>query len=229
LERIVLYIDDLDRCPPKRVVEALSAVYLLLALPLFVVVVAVDPRWLERSLRHHYAELLDPDPIDGPVTGELVATSLDYLDKIFQIPYALVPMGEHAGGYLRALLSDQPGSIPTPTRATAPDSTGEPERPGTVLPAETVTSPGMDPAGEESTDRREDLKDKLGLDGIAGRATTQAHTSRSVRNLQPEGLRLQPVERQFIPLLGPLLPLPGQPKSSSTCTGSSESVLPSRT
>jgi hypothetical protein len=66
----------------------------------------------------------------------------------------------------------------------------------------------MDPAGEESTDRREDLKDKLGLDGIAGRATTQAHTSRSVRNLQPEGLRLQPVERQFIPLLGPLLPTP---------------------
>jgi hypothetical protein len=39
----VLYIDDLDRCPPRRVVEVLTAMQLLLALPLFVVVVAVDP------------------------------------------------------------------------------------------------------------------------------------------------------------------------------------------
>ena len=44
IERIVLYIDDLDRCPPERVVEVLQAVHLLLAFELFVVVVAVDAR-----------------------------------------------------------------------------------------------------------------------------------------------------------------------------------------
>ncbi len=44
LNRIVLYIDDLDRCPPKRVVEVLQAVHLLLAFELFVVVVGVDAR-----------------------------------------------------------------------------------------------------------------------------------------------------------------------------------------
>ena len=57
LERIVLYIDDLDRCPPRRVVEVLEAVHLMLALELFVVVVAVDARWLIRSLEYHYREL----------------------------------------------------------------------------------------------------------------------------------------------------------------------------
>jgi len=36
LERIMLYIDDLDRCPPRRVVEVLEAVHLMLALDLFV-------------------------------------------------------------------------------------------------------------------------------------------------------------------------------------------------
>ena len=61
VERIVLYIDDLDRCPPKRVVEVLEAVHLILAVPLFVVVVAVDPRWLVQSLRLHYSELLAVD------------------------------------------------------------------------------------------------------------------------------------------------------------------------
>jgi hypothetical protein len=49
INRIVLYIDDLDRCPPERVVKVLQAVHLLLAFPLFVVVVAVDARWLAQS------------------------------------------------------------------------------------------------------------------------------------------------------------------------------------
>ncbi len=39
IDRIVLYIDDLDRCPEVKVVEVLQAVHLLLAYPLFVVVV----------------------------------------------------------------------------------------------------------------------------------------------------------------------------------------------
>ncbi|MEU4689972.1 P-loop NTPase fold protein [Actinoplanes sp. NPDC023714] len=39
VDRIVLYIDDLDRCSPEQVVEVLQAVHLLLALDLFVVVV----------------------------------------------------------------------------------------------------------------------------------------------------------------------------------------------
>jgi hypothetical protein len=44
LNRIVLFIDDLDRCDPDRVVKVLEAVYLLLAVKLFVVVVGVDAR-----------------------------------------------------------------------------------------------------------------------------------------------------------------------------------------
>jgi hypothetical protein len=50
VERIILYIDDLDRCPADKVVDVLQAVHLLLAYPLFVVVVGVDPRWLSHSL-----------------------------------------------------------------------------------------------------------------------------------------------------------------------------------
>jgi hypothetical protein len=56
IDRVVLYIDDLDRCPPAKVLEVLEAVHLLLALELFVVVVGVDPRWLRNSLRHQYQD-----------------------------------------------------------------------------------------------------------------------------------------------------------------------------
>jgi hypothetical protein len=92
LERIVLYIDDLDRCPPRKVVDVLAAVHLLLALPLFVVVVAVDPRWLRHCLDQHHLDLFGG------------ATPADYLDKIFQVVYALRPMGEGASTFIDALV-----------------------------------------------------------------------------------------------------------------------------
>ena len=89
INRIVLYIDDLDRCPPIKVVEVLQAVHLLLAFPLFVVVVGVDARWISRSLESRYRELLHVGQSDAAVDiTEMfgVARSEDYLEKIFQIP-----------------------------------------------------------------------------------------------------------------------------------------------
>jgi KAP family P-loop domain len=82
IDRIVLYIDDLDRCPTPLVIKVLEAVHLLLAFPLFVVVVAVDARWLESSLREHYRQL-DAD----------AAMPADYLEKIFQVPFWVRPLG----------------------------------------------------------------------------------------------------------------------------------------
>ena len=58
IDRIVLDIDDLDRCQPQQVVEVLQAIHLLLALNLFVVVVGVDPGWLIRSLKAQYPDVL---------------------------------------------------------------------------------------------------------------------------------------------------------------------------
>jgi low affinity Fe/Cu permease len=110
INRIVLYIDDLDRCPPNKVVEVLQAVHLLLAFPLFVVVVGVDARWIKRSLQARYHQLLhvsgkSPDGEDnaGLLLGS--ATPNDYLEKIFQIPFWLRPMDAAAcGRMVRGLL-----------------------------------------------------------------------------------------------------------------------------
>jgi hypothetical protein len=99
VERIVLFVDDLDRCSAERVVEVLEAVHLLLAMDLFVVVVGVDPRWLLRSLRQRFQ---GPEVVtaDGQ---EWQWTPQPYLEKIFQIPFALPPMAPHA--YLQLLTS----------------------------------------------------------------------------------------------------------------------------
>ncbi len=94
IERIVLYVDDLDRCSPDRVVEVLQAIHLLLGLRLFVVVVAVDPRWLLGSLELHFERVLGsrPDAADRD-SAHWAATPTNYLEKIFQIPYNLSSMG----------------------------------------------------------------------------------------------------------------------------------------
>jgi hypothetical protein len=98
-DRIVLYVDDLDRCRPDQVVNMLEAVHLLLALDLFVVVVAVDSRWLTRALETHYGDLLVAT--DGPLRA---STPQSYLEKIFQITYALGPMDPlHFANYVAFL------------------------------------------------------------------------------------------------------------------------------
>jgi WD40 repeat protein len=107
IDRIVLYIDDLDRCPPNRVVELLEAVHLLLAVRLFVVVVAVDPRWLMRAIGWHYREVLGPlatgrNSDDTDRDDEYWAsTPAQYLEKIFQVVFTLPAMTEH--GYTNML------------------------------------------------------------------------------------------------------------------------------
>ncbi len=88
LNRIVLYIDDLDRCKVETVIKVLEAVHLLLAFPLFVCVVAVDPRWIEQCLRKKNSYLFR-EQNNGDTMHVTVG---DYLEKIFQIPIWMQPM-----------------------------------------------------------------------------------------------------------------------------------------
>lgn len=107
VDRIILYIDDLDRCDVSVVVKVLEAIHLLLAFPLFVVVVGVDPRWMHNAIQLKYKGFIANGPTnggDGAVNdlnenGDILkwaqlrsATSFDYLEKIFQIPFALKPI-----------------------------------------------------------------------------------------------------------------------------------------
>jgi len=111
-QRIILYIDDLDRCPPGKVVEVLQACHLLLCFPLFIVVVAVDARWVSRALLTRYEGLLD-DHINGSggddpareASLEGTASPRDYLEKIFQIPYWVQRMqGDASSSYAKELV-----------------------------------------------------------------------------------------------------------------------------
>lgn len=109
IDRVVLYIDDLDRCSEVKVVQVLEAIHLLLAFEFFVVIVAVDPRWLRLALASHYAKQLAA--VDGRAPDGLRPTVSDYVEKIFQIPFLVRSLAEddHAGyrSFLEGLVEGQ--------------------------------------------------------------------------------------------------------------------------
>jgi hypothetical protein len=218
INRIVLYIDDLDRCPPNVVTDVLQAVHLLLAFPLFVVVVAVDARWIKRSLRARYEELLHTSGRDTDqdeheeIFGR--ATPEDYLEKIFQIPFWLNPVGQDASrrmveGLLEDSLTDsEPAEVTNATvgeqEIRAPE-TGPGAEPSdashTEVPGEqTLTQPSEEQGGRVPTEPQSNATPE-------GRGRPDAPDEDGTPGpfINPTSLDITPSEMEFIIELAPLL------------------------
>jgi hypothetical protein len=106
VDRIVLYIDDLDRCSPKRVVEVLQAVHLLLSFELFVVILAVDTRWVSKCLQMEYKNMFQEE-LNNTIQKEVnLASTFDYLEKIIQIPVKINDMEDiEKENYIKGLFN----------------------------------------------------------------------------------------------------------------------------
>ncbi len=98
--RLVVFIDDIDRCAPDQVVGTLEALQLVLHIAGVVVVVAADRAWLEAAVTADYPELLGA-PKQGP-------SAADFLDKIFDLGFELPQQSTEATAEMtRALLTDE--------------------------------------------------------------------------------------------------------------------------
>ena len=108
--RVVLFVDDLDRCPPDDVVAVLEAAQLLVKTNLFVVVLAMDMRYITRALEKQY---------DGILVQGGCPSGLDYVEKIIQIPYRVRGIPEAAmRGYVQSQVPVL-GATPVPIQEQA--------------------------------------------------------------------------------------------------------------
>jgi len=99
-KRLLLKIDDLDRCSEEGIVKTLEAVKLVMDLPNVTTIVAVDHRMVLAALSVHYYNLADKG---SNRTAHEIAR--DYLGKIFTIPIQLDTPGEGAlEGYVKERL-----------------------------------------------------------------------------------------------------------------------------
>ena len=207
INRIVLYIDDLDRCPPAKVVEVLQAVHLLLAFPLFVVVVGVDARWVLRSIETRYRELLasDGQAANQEKVDEFKqlfghASAHDYVEKIFQVPFWLKPMTPDASRRLvrdllkASIVNDPPSNV-------APLEPRPAVKGSMVAASPPPGAPGGPPDDDEVFNLNPDLSDV----DLSGLNLDLEEERRTPTDLSPEGLEITRAELEEMSNLAPLL------------------------
>lgn len=85
IRKIALVIDDLDRCPEKKVVEVLQAIQLLLSTEMFIVIIAVDSKWINNSIASIYTNMMSITSSEK----EKSIFAINYLEKIIHIPFWL--------------------------------------------------------------------------------------------------------------------------------------------
>jgi hypothetical protein len=96
-ERILVIIDDLDRCEPDKAVEVLQSVNLLLNFKSFIVCLGIDARIITRAIEKHYKNLLGSAEVSG----------YEYLEKIVQIPFKIPePSKEDIAYFMDRQLAD---------------------------------------------------------------------------------------------------------------------------
>ncbi|GJG37255.1 KAP family P-loop NTPase fold protein [Prevotella lacticifex] len=81
---VVVYIDDLDRCSPDRIIECLEAVKLFLNVNGTAFVIGADERILEYAINKHY-----PKNNASNDDRNRYSPFSDYLEKLIQIPFKL--------------------------------------------------------------------------------------------------------------------------------------------
>ena len=210
LDRIVLYIDDLDRCPEQRVVEVLQAVHLLLAFPLFVVLMGVDSRWVLHSLQQRFPSLQAARGEHAWMSEEeayhWTTTPQDYLEKIFQIPFHLPPMS--ADGFRNLVHSILPETESTVAISTSPTPIGAAE--GQVPSSPAVQSEAQSPAARVPTEAQAatPAAKTVGPALPATEAPADATAPEESVFQTPKNLRITPKEKDVMPLLAPLVPTP---------------------
>ena len=82
VKRLVVIVDDLDRCAPDSVIETLEAIKLFLFVPRTAFIIGADERLIRYAVRRRFPEL----------PGERAEVGRDYLEKLIQFPVRIPAM-----------------------------------------------------------------------------------------------------------------------------------------
>lgn len=86
-KRLVVIIDDLDRCTPERIIENLEAVKLFLNVPKTAFIIGADPRIVKHAIEYKYKNNSQIEEDNSRIID-------DYLEKLIQLPYSLPKLSE---------------------------------------------------------------------------------------------------------------------------------------
>lgn len=87
-KKLVVIIDDLDRCTPDRIIDNLEAIKLFLNVENTAFIVGADPRIVKHAIEFRYKQ---KGTISDNDDADIVK---DYLEKLIQIPYNLPKLSD---------------------------------------------------------------------------------------------------------------------------------------
>jgi len=93
-KKIVVFVDDLDRCFPDLAIKLLESIKLVLSQSGFVFVIGVARTVIEGYLQHRYQKEYGLENFEGEF----------YLDKIVQLPFHIPPHHERVNQFCDSLL-----------------------------------------------------------------------------------------------------------------------------
>jgi hypothetical protein len=106
VKRLVVIVDDLDRCLPHNVIETLEAIRLFLSAPKTAFVIAADDALIRDAVRYRYPD--EPAPAVGAEERPRAPVSTRYLEKLVQVPIHVPPLSRSdLHGYLNLLFAEQ--------------------------------------------------------------------------------------------------------------------------
>ena len=86
IERLVVLVDDLDRCLPTTAIETLEAIRLFVFLDKTAFIVGADEGMIEYAVRKHFPDMPESQASHG--------YSRAYLEKLLQVPFRIPALGE---------------------------------------------------------------------------------------------------------------------------------------
>lgn len=102
MKRLVVIVDDLDRCLPHNVVETLEAIRLFLSAPKTAFVIAADETLIREAVSSRY-----PEPVTSGLDGRRASVGTRYLEKLIQVPIRVPPLSpSDLHGYLNLLFAE---------------------------------------------------------------------------------------------------------------------------
>ncbi len=105
--RLVVFVDDLDRCLPEKAIEVLEAIKLFLDAENCIFLLGLDQEVIARGIEMKYKELGAKQ--DGDGQGHFTIEGVRYLEKIIQLPFQIPPVEPtDMGNFVEGLSADWP-------------------------------------------------------------------------------------------------------------------------
>jgi ferritin len=103
--RLVFFIDDLDRCEPDQMIDLLDSIKLFLDLRNAFFIIAADKEVIDRGVETRYGKYKFAE-------GRTAEVGAEYLDKLVQVPFYLLPLySDDVASYVKDISAQLPADL----------------------------------------------------------------------------------------------------------------------